>query len=408
LAQNAGYKFLNYNKNIIQYFDTNDIKNICKSWKASRSKKLVILHLGDSHLQNENFPNKCRNISQSILGDGGIGLIQPFSIVHTYDASFYKSSHTGLWDYSKSYMIPPKLTLGVRGMTAITKDENSTFNITFKDTISNANSILTLFCGNTDSSFVPDIYTDSIKATLLSTDGDFRIYQLSKNISSISLKLTKSNQRQNNFILYGMSLSNNNDSGCVWHNAGVGACQYKSVLFEDKYAEEVEYLNPDLVIVDFGTNDFLYKNKVPIDLKYQIDSVIEKIKNTSPNATILLTSAQDMVYKKRNVSASKHFSKIVKEIAIEKHCAFWDWYTISGGSQTMKFWIANQLAMKDGIHLKAKGSEMKAELLVNALNNMVYSTDNRTNTFENLIDSTEKKQNEKKIVPRKKTIKKRQ
>jgi hypothetical protein len=305
-------------------------------------------------------------------------------------------------------MIPPKLTLGVRGMTAITKDENSTFNITFKDTISNANSILTLFCGNTDSSFVPDIYTDSIKATLLSTDGDFRIYQLSKNISSISLKLTKSNQRQNNFILYGMSLSNNNDSGCVWHNAGVGACQYKSVLFEDKYAEEVEYLNPDLVIVDFGTNDFLYKNKVPIDLKYQIDSVIEKIKNTSPNATILLTSAQDMVYKKRNVSASKHFSKIVKEIAIEKHCAFWDWYTISGGSQTMKFWIANQLAMKDGIHLKAKGSEMKAELLVNALNNMVYSTDNRTNTFENLIDSTEKKQNEKKIVPRKKTIKKRQ
>jgi hypothetical protein len=46
--------------------------------------------------------------------------------------------------------------------------------------------------------------------------------------------------------------------------------------------------------------------------------------------------------------------------------------------------------MKDGIHLTAKGSEIKAELLVNALKNLVYSSDNRTNTFENSIDSLEK------------------
>ena len=406
LAQKAEYEFINYNRNIIQYFDTNDIKTICKSWNEARNKKLVILHLGDSHLQNENFPNKCRNISQNILGDAGIGLIQPFSIVRTYDASFYKSSHTGIWDYSKSYMLPPKLTLGVRGMTAITKDENASFKISFKDTLSNANSILTLFCGNTDSSFVPDIYIDTIKATLLYIKGDFRIYQLSKNITNIYLKLSKSNQNQNNFILYGMSLSNNKDFGCVWHNAGVGACQYKSVLFETKYADETAYLEPDLVIIDFGTNDFLYRNKIPTDLKDQIYSVIEKIKITSPNATILLTSAQDMIYKKRNVSASKLFSKLVREIAIEKHCAFWDWFTISGGSQTMKLWISNQLAMNDGIHLKAQGSEIKAELLVNALKNMVNSTDKRNNTFENLIELTDETQNEKKIVHKKIVYKK--
>jgi hypothetical protein len=407
LAQNAEHKFINYNKNTIQYFDTNDIKTFCKSWKESRNKKVVILHLGDSHLQNENFPNKCRNISQSILGDGGIGLIQPFSIVHTYDASFYNSTHTGIWDYSKSYMIPPKLTLGVRGMTAITKDENSTFRILFKDTLSKANSILTLFCGNTDSSFVPDIFNDSIKANLLTLNGDFRVYQLTKNIRSISLKLSKTKQKQNNFILYGMALSNNNNSGCIWHNAGVGACQYKSVLFETKYDDEAAYLNPDLVIIDFGTNDFLYKNKVPIDLEYQIDSVIDKVRNTSPMATILLTSAQDMIYKKRNITASKQFSKLIKVIAVKKHCAFWDWYSIAGGAKTMRFWIANQLAMKDGIHLKAKGSEIKAELLVNALKSMVYSTENRTNAFENLIDSTEKTHKEKTIVSKKKKRKKR-
>jgi len=368
------YKFINYNQNVIQYFDSNDIKTISDSWKQARNQKVVILHLGDSHLQNENFPNKCRSISQSILGDGGIGLIQPFSIVKTYNASFYTSTHTGIWEYSKSYMIPPRLTLGVRGMTAITRDENSTFNITFKDTLSESNSILSIFCGNTDSSYIPNVLYDSIKAELISIKGDLRVYKLPNTFKAISLNLTKSNESQTHFILYGMSLSNNNDFGCVWHNAGVGASQYKSVLFEDKYSEEAEYLDPDLVIIDFGTNDFLYKNKVPSDLKFQIDSVIDKVREASPRATILLTSAQDMVYKKKNISASKIFSKLVKEIAIDKHCAFWDWFTISGGPYTMQFWIANQLAMKDGIHLRAKGSEIKAELLVSALNNMIIST----------------------------------
>ena len=43
LAQKAEYEFINYNRNIIQYFDTNDIKTICKSWNEARNKKLVIL-----------------------------------------------------------------------------------------------------------------------------------------------------------------------------------------------------------------------------------------------------------------------------------------------------------------------------------------------------------------------------
>jgi lysophospholipase L1-like esterase len=371
LSQDSKDKYINYKRNVIQYHDTSDVRTICASWKESRKKKVVILHLGDSHLQNENFPNKCRKLSQSILGDGGLGLIQPFSIVHTYDASFYISSHNGLWDYTKSYMLPPKLKLGVRGMTALTKDEKSFFKISFKDTLGNTNSILTLFCGNTDSSFIPEIYTDSMKAELISTDGDFRVYRLLNNFKCITLKLTKEYEKQNHFILYGMSLSSKSDSGCIWHNAGVGACQYKSVLAEEKYSDQASYLDPDLVIIDFGTNDFLYKNKVPSELKNQIDSVIEKVRKTSPSSTILLTSAQDMIYKKKNVTASKHFSKLVKDISIEKHCAFWDWYEISGGSQTMKLWINDELAMKDGIHLKSKGSEIKAELLISALKNMV-------------------------------------
>lgn len=329
-------KFIKQGANVIEYGDTSDVAHFLRVWDETATKKLVILHLGDSHLQNENFPNKCRNLLQNKLGNAGIGLIQPFSVVRTYDASFYKSTHTGTWLYSKSYMIPPKLELGVRGMTALTRDSSATFTITFKDTLSDANSILSVFFRQTDSSFVPRVFADTIPMELLTYGSDLSTYRLKKGTKAISLALQKESLLQSHFMLYGMSLSGSKN-GVVWHNAGVGASCYKSILYEAKYSEQAAMLNPDLVIIDFGTNDFLYKNKIPVDLRAQIDSVISKVRSASPGASILLTSAQDMLYKKKIVTASGKFSALMRQAAIENHCAFWDWYSIAGGKGVMKF-----------------------------------------------------------------------
>ena len=364
-GQSADYTFLDNDYNAIQFKDSTVLKTFYSAWDSK--KRFTVLHLGDSHLQNENLPNKCRQLIQQLLGDGGIGLIQPFSIVKTYDASFYKSLHTGIWEFSKSYMLPPKLPLGVRGMTAKTLDNEATFKITFNASPSSQNRILTVFSQNNEESYEPIIIADSIPAVLISKLGDISKYQLPTKYQSIQFSLNKTNEKQNQFMLYGMSLSNSDDDYAVWHNAGVGACQYKSVLFEEKFEEEVTFLNPDLIIVDYGTNDFLYTNSIPELLTSEIQQVLTKLKKSNPRASIILTSAQDMNYKKINVTASKLFSQMMKNIAYENQCGFWDWYLISGGPNSMDIWQENNLTMNDGIHLNGKGSELKGTLLVEAL-----------------------------------------
>lgn len=363
-SQSTDYVFIKKDFNAIQFKDSTDLKKFYSAWASNR---FSVLHLGDSHLQNENLTNKCRLLIQQLLGDGGVGLILPFSIVKTYDASFYKSSHTGVWEFSKSYMLPPKLPLGVRGMTAKTLDNKATFKITFKIPPSKQNSILTVFSQNNEESYDPIFKADSIPAVLISKLGNISKYQLPLNYKTIQFSLNKTNEKQNQFMLYGMSLSNSNNDFATWHNAGVGACQYKSVLYEERFEEEAAFLNPDLIIVDYGTNDFLYTNSIPQQLRSEIQQVINKIKKANPEASIVLTSAQDMNYKKVNVTASKLFSQMMKIIAYENQCGFWDWYLISGGSNSMHIWQDNKLTMNDGIHLNEKGSELKGTLLIEAL-----------------------------------------
>lgn len=389
LSQNTNdtkYPWIKREKNMIQFSDRADLKALVDGWQNTRNETLVILHLGDSHLQNENFPNRPRTLAQQALGDGGIGLIEPFSIVKSYDARFYFSTHTGNWDNAKSYSLPPKLPLGVRGMTAITYSENSTFRISFSTTVSNANNILTLFCSNNDSSYIPIIFADSIRATLINSDFERLVYSMPLGFKTITLKLSETRAQQNHFMLYGMSLSNKTNTGCIWHNAGVGASQYKSVLYEDKYNEQVNYLNPDLVIIDFGGNDFFYTNSIPVTLEGDIIKVIEKVRNVSPKASILLTSAHDMYSKHQDVTAGQDFAVLVKRIARETHCGFWDWYSVAGGPQTMKLWTANNISMNDGIHLGGAGSELKGTLLFEALEKTVNLIQNDSNLNQVSVD----------------------
>ena len=173
--------------NYIQYKNPSVLKTFNEKWNTK--KKLTVLHLGDSHLQNENLPNKCRQLIQKIMGDGGIGLIQPFSIVKSYNASFYNSTHTGNWEYSKSYILPPKHPLGVRGMTAKTLDDQASFKIVFNANLLEKNTILSVFASTDDESYMPLFSADSIPATLISKTAGLYKYSLPLKYKTLQLNL---------------------------------------------------------------------------------------------------------------------------------------------------------------------------------------------------------------------------
>lgn len=363
--RSQSYPWLNDTLNWVQFHDPSVLRQAVYAWLQSQDSTFAVLHLGDSHLQNENYPNRARIRMQEWMGDGGIGLIQPFSIVKTYDARFYKGSHTGVWEYAKSYMLPPKIKLGVRGMSASTTDGSASFAIQFNEPVSSNNNELLVWSAM-EGACRETYFADDAPLECIASGEGWKRFRCTAPFRKLSMSLQR-DSGQFTFSLYGMALMSTKPGGVVWHNAGVGACQYKSVLSEADFESQASMLNPDLVVVEYGTNDFLYTNAVPLTLEAEVRAVIQRIRRAAPDASIILTAAQDMTYKKKSVTAARSFSELISRIALEERCGFYDWYSISGGKGSMRLWESSGLTQNDGIHLNGKGSELHAEWLAAAI-----------------------------------------
>ena len=375
--------------NYIYFQDAANLKNI-SSLLGEKGKKLTVLHIGDSHLQNENLPNQSRKLFQAKQGDAGIGLIVPFSTVKSYDARFYKSTHTGIWKYSKSYMGKFDYPMGVRGMTSYTSDSAATFKIAFAQSVSSANNELVVFRHDNDSVFEMQFFVDEQLATVKNQDSEMVVYNVGGGFSVLSFKTSKTQLHQKDITITGMILQDSLKRGGIWHNAGVGAAPYKMVLSEELYEPQAKYINADLVIIDLGTNDFLYYNRLEPELRQQIIKVIEKVKNANPNADIILTDAQEMKYKGKRTTIANQFSELMYNLSIEYHTGFWSYYTVSGGKNSWRYWDAAKYTQGDGIHLNGVGSELKGTLLFHAIENTValIRNDNvASKPFEIVADS---------------------
>lgn len=143
----------------------------------------------------------------------------------------------------------------------------------------------------------------------------------------------------------------------------------RSVLQLEKLEQQAKLLNPDIVLLDFGTNDILYNNAVDPALKKQTIRAIDQFRAINPEVIIVLTSTQDLYRKGKYISAGPVFRDLMDSIAREKDCMFWNWYDLSGGYQTITTWYDLGYAQKDYIHLTQKGYEVKGEFLASSIKN---------------------------------------
>ena len=112
----------------------------------------------------------------------------------------------------------------------------------------------------------------------------------------------------------------------------------------------------------------------------------------APNATIILTSSQDLFYKKRNCRSGIPFSDLIHRIAAETKCAVFDWFWISGGQGTMHNWVKEGIAQPDYVHLSVRGYQLKGDLFFEAIKNTMTWLD-RNQTGEEFffnVDSLKK------------------
>ena len=376
VADTAAYPFIREEFNRIQFYSRSAMEQFYKAWNNTAKRKMAVVHLGDSHLQADIFPGQARKGLQAIHGDGGRGTMFPYSTAKTYSSVEYKSTHTGEWKYGKSFILPSKLPLGVVGMTCRTEDPKASFSIGFYYAEPDARTVLKIFVKKSRASFdmIIDAGAQLIPVTVDSVPGDtlpyieVKVPPLGK---QLTVRLVKKNPYESEFECYGMSLETETDSGIVFHNCGVGASRYQSPLYEVLFTKQLPALRPDLVIVDFGTNDYIYGDTISPKLRGEIVEVIRTIRTVAPQASILLTSTMDMYYKYRHVRSGEKFSDLIHSVAREENCGVYDWYWIAGGWKAMEKFDSTNLGQPDRIHLTMKGYRLKGDLLVNAMQHTV-------------------------------------
>lgn len=349
----------------IQYPSLATAKKLTELFSNANENRLVIFHFGASHIQSEVVTTEAKAYLNENFGDAGPGFLFPFSAAKTYGSINYKTSHSGTWTSAKSFQSNPKIPLGVRGMTVETRDLAASFTLTFPSPLPKEEYELILFFDN--NSQTPDFKLTvgendwEVNEALRSTQPgkNYLRIPLMQAVGKLQVQLLPSKKSEMLFRFYGMSLEKKDRSGVLYHSLGVGGSPFEAVLNLEKLREQSEILEPDLAILDYGTNNILYENKVAESLPKIVAKAISNLREINPEILIVLTSTQDLFYKGRYIDAGIEFARVIDSLAKANDVLYWNYYDLSGGFGQIKNWEQAGYAQKDHIHLTSKGYRLK-------------------------------------------------
>lgn len=366
---------IDHRMNVVQFNRGNTLSGLPGLFKRAGKDGLRILHVGDSHVQYGISTAALREQLQRQYGNGGMGLVFPYAIPDTYSPPGYTSEMTGEWECGLTRSIPPAIPVGMMGMACRTSDALASFTIRFNKTQPERQKRLRILVPRYDSVYTFELIADGEVSTIevkprastpQAADEWTITVDLDKAPRELSFRPLDGLTPETPFVVHGISLENTKPGGVIVDAAGVGASRFRGILHSDLFEVQVSSFRPDIVIIDFGTNDVFKKDEMPTDLEDTIREVVGRVRRSVPDAVIVLTSANDLYWKKKPTPLTLQFAVLVGRIAHEEHVAFWDWYWVAGGPMAMARWMKNDMTQTDGVHMNSKGYRIKGRLLADA------------------------------------------
>lgn len=167
--------------------------------------------------------------------------------------------------------------------------------------------------------------------------------------------------------------------GVVYHIIGINGATCTNFT-NAMQINEIAGLNPDLIIVSFGTNESHGRGYVSSVHEQQMDELLGMLHEACPDATFLLTTPPGsyISYRRRkSVNARTPLvAKTIKNYAHKHGYAVWDIYNIVGGKQYACLnWVNGNYMVRDRVHYTVAGYTLQGNLfyeaLIKAYNNYV-------------------------------------
>jgi lysophospholipase L1-like esterase len=162
--------------------------------------------------------------------------------------------------------------------------------------------------------------------------------------------------------------------GVVYDTLGLNGASITvlSHMFNQKHwAAELRRRNPNLVVINYGTNEADFDAFVDQQYEKELREAIRRIRAALPAASVLVMSPMDRGYRTGpgDIETMATIPRIVatqRRVADATGCGFFNTFAAMGGAGTMSRWYTSQprLVWADFIHPSPAGGKIIATILV--------------------------------------------
>ena len=181
----------------------------------------------------------------------------------------------------------------------------------------------------------------------------------------------------------------------VYHAYGINGATYAQFNNEQTLSK-FDDLNPDLIILSFGTNEAHGRNYTEEWQIQEMDALQATLRERFPEADFLLTTPPGSYWRKRVKTTLKNGRKTyvtrhilneqVEQVALtqvaygaEHGIPVWDLYHVVGGADyACRNWRSAGLQRSDYIHYTPEGYILQGKLLAEAILKAYYSYETNT------------------------------
>jgi lysophospholipase L1-like esterase len=312
-----------------------------------------VVHYGDSPTTADLITGDIRGILQARFGDGGHGFILPAKPWAWYH-------HEGATVEGKGWLMQPASRFekhdGLFGLGGVSfVGANATSRIEFAD----GQNVFELWFLRQPNGGTAYLSADGAELGQVDTAGEagagFATFETKVPAHLLELRVTRGRVR-----IFGVS-AERAGPGLVYDTLGLNGASigvFSRMFNEPHLAAELQHRNPDLLILNYGTNEADFGSFVESP-QYEKDlrEALRRLRAALPETAILVMSPMDRGYKNSagEVETMPTIPEIVatqRRVAQDTGCGFFDTFRAMGGAGTMARWYAARprLVSADFIH----------------------------------------------------------
>ena len=336
-----------------------------------------ISHFGDSPISGDLISGEARTLMQDKFGDSGHGFIL---VSKPWDFYYHENVLMEGKGWKVNSPVLPGGGGGDFGLGGVSfTADSSSASSTVRTTSNGEGSAVSRFdifyrAQPHGGSFLATV--DREAARKFSTQAQAKASAMvSISVEDGGHSLTLTPQGDGLITLYGVALERNTP-GVVYDTLGLlgGTVRHLALFREALWIEDLENRKPDLVILNFGTNESSYGYLGYPDYIHNYSVVIQRIRAALPHASILIMSPMDRAARNDDgdivtIPAIPILVATQQRVARTEGVAFFNTFTAMGGIGTMARWYDDQPRMVTGdfTHPTYTGAQQVGTLLVNAL-----------------------------------------